>query len=153
MKSATSTGGAMSITAAAHRAGSVVVPGDKSVSHRALLLSAMAQGQSTISGLSSGDDVLRTKHMIGALGAQVSERGTNLVIDGPLGGLTATHDPLDCGNSGTAMRLLAGVCAGLTGTSVLVGDASLSSRPMDRVAAPLEAMGARVGVGARDDGG
>jgi len=126
--------------------GRVRVPGDKSVSHRALLVGALASGRSTVRGLSDGDDVARTATALRAMGAEISD-GT--VRGGP-DVLRAPDAPLDLGNSGTTMRLLAGVAAGRPGTSVLTGDASLSRRPMDRVAVPLRLMGAEVeGTGPR----
>jgi 3-phosphoshikimate 1-carboxyvinyltransferase len=130
--------------------GSVRVPGDKSISHRALLLAALADGESSITGLSDGDDVHRTLVGIRALGADVSEDDGTVSVTGGRGRLHAATEPLDLGNSGTGMRLFAGVVAGLDGTTVLTGDSSLISRPMDRVAEPLELMGATVvGHGAR----
>lgn len=129
--------------------GTIRPPGDKSISHRALLLSAMATGESTILGISHGDDVWRTAAAVAALGAEVDERD-GVVHVRSTGTLRAAVAPLDCGNSGTGMRLLAGVVAAIPGRHVLVGDASLSSRPMDRVARPLEAMGATLeGAGDR----
>lgn len=128
--------------------GSVRVPGDKSISHRALMLAALADGLSTITGLSDGDDVRRTAAAIVALGATVvatvEEGAQTVAVRGGSFRLRAPADPIDLGNSGTGCRLLAGLVAGLDGTTVLTGDRSLSSRPMDRVAAPLERMGARV---------
>jgi 3-phosphoshikimate 1-carboxyvinyltransferase len=126
--------------------GRVRVPGDKSVSHRALIVGALATGTSRVRGLSDGDDVVRTAASLRALGAHIDEG----VINGGAGRLHAAAGPLDAGNSGTTMRLLCGVVAGMPWTTVLTGDASLSARPMDRVAVPLRAMGARVaGTGAR----
>jgi 3-phosphoshikimate 1-carboxyvinyltransferase len=122
--------------------GTVRTPGDKSISHRVLLIGALAPGTSTVRGLSDGDDVLRTMAAVSALGARVSRRGAEVRVEG--GSLSPPPGPVDCGNSGTGMRLLAGVAAGLSGGTVLVGDESLSSRPMDRVAVPLRAMGATV---------
>jgi len=125
--------------------GGVEVPGDKSLSHRALLLAAVADGTSVIRGLSDGDDVRRTAAAVGALGATVETTpvgGTRVT-----GGRRLIHapgGPLDLGNSGTTMRLLAGLVAGFDVTVVLTGDASLSGRPMDRVARPLRLMGASV---------
>ncbi len=120
--------------------GRVRVPGDKSVSHRALLLGAMASGVSRVRGISDGDDVARTAAALRAMGARI---GDGLVSGGP-GGLHAPPGPLDVGNSGTTMRLLAGVVAGRPWTTELTGDPSLSARPMDRVALPLRRMGAEV---------
>jgi 3-phosphoshikimate 1-carboxyvinyltransferase len=126
--------------------GRVRVPGDKSVSHRALLLGALAEGTSHVRGLSDGDDVGRTAGALRALGARIGGDS----VEGGRHRLHAPSEPLDAGNSGTTMRLLAGLLAGHPWTSVLVGDASLSSRPMDRVAVPLRAMGASVeGIGPR----
>ncbi|HWF20607.1 MAG TPA: 3-phosphoshikimate 1-carboxyvinyltransferase [Acidimicrobiales bacterium] len=124
--------------------GSVHVPGDKSISHRALLLAALAEGESTITGLSDGDDVHRTLVAIRALGAEVTEDDGTVRVIGGRARLHSVAEPLDLGNSGTGMRLMAGVLAGIEGTTVLTGDASLMSRPMDRVAEPLEEMGASV---------
>ncbi len=124
--------------------GTIAVPGDKSISHRALLVAALADGRSTIHGLSAGDDVRRTRQAVAALGASVSDNGGSVVVEGGRGRLAPPPAPVDCGNSGTGMRLLAGVAAGLPGATVLAGDESLSSRPMDRIARPLALMGARV---------
>ena len=132
--------------------GSVSVPGDKSISHRALLLAALAEGSSTITGLSDGDDVLRTQQAIVALGARVKRgaKSGKVTVTGGRDRLSAPENEIDLGNSGTGMRLLTGVVAGLPGVSRLTGDASLRSRPMDRVALPLDMMGAEVeGVGER----
>jgi 3-phosphoshikimate 1-carboxyvinyltransferase len=124
--------------------GTLSVPGDKSISHRALLLAALAEGVSTITGLSSGDDVLRTRRAIASLGAEVDDDGPVVRVTGGRSRLGAPHDPVDMGNSGTGLRLLAGVAATLDGTTVLTGDDSLRGRPMDRVAEPLLRMGAGV---------
>jgi len=124
--------------------GSLAVPGDKSISHRALLLAALAEGTSTITGLSAGDDVVRTRLAIAALGAGVEDDSGAVRVEGGRSRLSAPSAPLDLGNSGTALRLLAGIAATLEGTTVLTGDASLRSRPMDRVAEPLGRMGASV---------
>jgi 3-phosphoshikimate 1-carboxyvinyltransferase len=126
--------------------GGVSVPGDKSISHRALLLGAVAEGTSEIRGLSDGDDVRRTAATVRALGATVE--GTR--ISGGTDRINAASEPLDVGNSGTTIRLVAGLVAGWDFTTTLRGDASLSSRPMDRVAIPLGLMGAHVtGTGER----
>lgn len=132
--------------------GSTPVPGDKSISHRALLLAALAEGTSVLTGLSEGDDVVRTRRAVAALGAGVRCDPTTgtVTVEGGRGRLVAPPDAIDLGNSGTGMRLLAGVVAGVPGVTRLTGDASLRSRPMDRIADPLERMGARVsGVGER----
>ncbi len=124
--------------------GRLPVPGDKSISHRALLLAALGEGTSTITGLSGGDDVARTERAVGALGAGVQREGTTVTVHGGRSRLRAPSAPLDLGNSGTGLRLLAGVAATLAGTTTLTGDDSLRSRPMDRVALPLSRMGAEL---------
>jgi len=124
--------------------GTLAVPGDKSVSHRALLLAALAEGTSTVTGLSAGDDVARTRTAITALGADVTEEGGTVTVHGGRSRLHPPADPLDLGNSGTGLRLLAGVVATLPGSTTLTGDDSLKNRPMDRVAGPLVQMGAGV---------
>jgi len=132
--------------------GTVRVPGDKSVSHRALLLGAMARGESVVRGLSDGGDVARTAAAVTALGARVDTDAASAttVVSGGTSQWREPTGPLDMGNSGTTMRLLAGVVAGQPFTTELTGDASLSRRPMDRVAVPLRLMGATVeGTGER----
>jgi 3-phosphoshikimate 1-carboxyvinyltransferase len=124
--------------------GSVSVPGDKSGSHRALMLSALASGTSTIEGLSPGLDVAATSTIMVQLGATRLDEGSTVTIDGPEHGLQSSSHELDCGNSGTSMRLLAGLVSGVNGVHALVGDESLSKRPMDRVAIPLNLMGATI---------
>lgn len=131
--------------------GDVEVPGDKSISHRALVLGAIADGDSVVRGLSGGEDVRCTESAVASLGAVVRDddgepRGSRdhvTVITG-CPGLHAAEGPIDCGNSGTGMRLLAGLVAGYGFATVLAGDTSLSSRPMDRIADPLTKMGAFV---------
>ncbi len=130
------------VTGGSPLTGTLAVPGDKSISHRALLLAALADGTSTITGLSAGDDVARTQQAIGALGAGVTEDAGTVSVAGGRSRLHAPGQPLDLGNSGTAMRLIAGLVAGLAGTTTLTGDGSLRGRPMDRVAEPLGRMGA-----------
>jgi 3-phosphoshikimate 1-carboxyvinyltransferase len=123
--------------------GEAPIPGDKSGSHRALILGAMAQGTTRISGLLESDDVLATARAVAALGATVERVAPGeWRVTGAR--WTAPAAAVDCGNSGTAARLLLGACAGVDGLVVtLTGDASLSRRPMRRVTAPLERMGAR----------
>ena len=118
------------------------VPGDKSISHRALIIGALAAGTSTVRGLSTGDDVRRTRQAAEALGAEIEDVDGGIQISG--GMLVEPPGPLDLGNSGTSMRLLAGVCAAEPIEVVLTGDESLRSRPMDRVGDPLRLMGATV---------
>ena len=121
--------------------GRISVPGDKSISHRVLMLAALADGASTVRGLSDGGDVACTRRIIEALGADVVDAGDGTIsISG--GRLEAVDHPLDVGNSGTGIRLLAGLLAGLPFRSVLDGDASIRRRPMDRVLDPLRLMGA-----------
>ena len=120
--------------------GTIQVPGDKSISHRALILGAIAEGESNARALSQGADVGSTAGCMRALGVEVE--GSRIAGVGMLG-LRAAAEPLDCGNSGTTMRLLAGLLAAQDFESELVGDESLSRRPMDRVIKPLTEMGAR----------
>lgn len=130
--------------------GSIRVPGDKSISHRALILNAIADGPARISGLSSGADVASTLACLRALGVAA---GAEEVRGKGFGGLQQASAPLDCGNSGTTMRLLAGLLAGCGFESTLVGDESLSARPMERIVEPLRRMGAHAEVGPLRVGG
>jgi 3-phosphoshikimate 1-carboxyvinyltransferase len=127
--------------------GAVRVPGDKSISHRALILGALAVGPTRISGLLEGEDVLNTAKAMRALGARVERTGDFawLVHGVGVAGFAQPQAPLDFGNSGTGCRLVMGAVAGCPITAVFDGDASLRSRPMRRVLDPLELMGARVG--------
>jgi 3-phosphoshikimate 1-carboxyvinyltransferase len=120
--------------------GTVKVPGDKSISHRALILGAIASGDSTVHGLSMGADVESTASCLRALGVEITD-GT--VHGRGMHGFQAPAGPLDCGNSGTTMRLLSGVLAAQDFETELLGDESLSRRPMDRIVRPLLEMGAR----------
>ena len=137
---------------AAALAGAIAVPGDKSISHRALMFGALALGETRITGLLEGEDVLRTAAAMRALGAEVIQDGPGAwrVAGRGVGGLTEPADVLDMGNSGTAARLLCGVLATHPFFSVLTGDASLRRRPMRRVTDPLAATGA--GFAAREGG-
>lgn len=130
--------------------GRVDVPGDKSVSHRALMLAALAEGRSHVRGFLEGDDTRATARILQQLGVRIDTPapGQRVVHGVGLHGLRAPTGVLDCGNSGTGMRLLAGLLAGQAFNSELVGDASLSRRPMRRVTEPLEAMGARIDTAA-----
>ena len=125
--------------------GTIRVPGDKSISHRALMFGALAVGQTRIVGLLEGEDVLRTAAAMRALGAEVVQEGHGAwrVAGRGVGGLVEPADVLDMGNSGTAARLLAGILASHPFFSVLTGDASLRRRPMRRVTDPLAMCGAR----------
>lgn len=125
--------------------GRLSVPGDKSISHRALLLGALATGRSEVEGFLASEDCLATMAALRSMGVRIEREDHRVVVHGVgLHGLQAASMPLDLGNSGTAIRLLAGVLAGQRFDSELRGDASLMRRPMGRVAAPLNAMGARV---------
>ncbi|MBV6507148.1 MAG: 3-phosphoshikimate 1-carboxyvinyltransferase [Acidimicrobiales bacterium] len=129
--------------------GRIRVPGDKSISHRALLLAALAEGNSTIRGLSRGEDVLHTSAAVASLGALVNHR-TDEVTEVTGGLLREATQVIDVGNSGTGIRLLAGMVAALPFLTVLEGDSSLAGRPMGRVVRPLRQMGAR--IDGREDG-
>jgi 3-phosphoshikimate 1-carboxyvinyltransferase len=118
-------------------------PGDKSISHRALMISALATGESTVHGLSRGHDVLGTASALRSLGIGF-EDDTTVIVHGGADRMVAPSEHLDCGNSGTTIRLLLGLLAGRGIQATLVGDASLTGRPMDRVKVPLELMGASV---------
>jgi 3-phosphoshikimate 1-carboxyvinyltransferase len=123
--------------------GDVAVPGDKSLSHRALLLAAIATGASEIRGFGRSEDTLATAGAIRALGAGVEDDGDVVRVEGAgLRGLAPPAAPVDCANAGTLIRLLAGLLAGQEGAFELVGDESLSRRPLERIAEPLRAMGA-----------
>jgi len=119
------------------------VPGDKSLSHRALILAAMADGESRIAGLGPGADVAATREVLGAVGVEVAD---DVVASPGVGEWTAPGGELDCGNSGTTLRLMAGALAGRPFSSILSGDASLRARPMRRLVAPLTALGASVSL-------
>src|SRR6201992_4371873 len=131
--------------------GKVRVPGDKSISHRALILGALAVGQTRISGLLEGEDVLNTAKSMRALGAKVERTGDFAWTVHGVGvaGFAAPENPLDFGNSGTGCRLVMGAVAGCPITAVFDGDASLRSRPMRRIAGAPEQLGGRGGCGAR----
>jgi 3-phosphoshikimate 1-carboxyvinyltransferase len=125
--------------------GDLAVPGDKSISHRVLLLGALAEGTTEARGFGASADTLATADAIRALGATVELDGEIARVGGVgLHGLTPPAGPIDCGNAGTLMRLLAGILAGQEGRFELTGDESLSRRPLERVAEPLRAMGATV---------
>jgi len=123
--------------------GSISVPGDKSVSHRALLFSALATSPSRVVGLLDAEDVHSTRKAVEALGARVFTEGDAVVVEPPAT-LGEPGDVIDCGNSGTSLRLLCGVLSAVPGLSVLTGDASLRRRPVRRVIEPLRRMGANL---------
>ena len=126
--------------------GHVAVPGDKSISHRAVLVGTVAEGDTRISGFGRSADTEATLAAVRALGANVQEHDVDTVTVSGVGlrGLVAPAVPIECGNAATLMRLLSGILAGQSGRFELVGDESLSARPMERVAEPLRRMGAGV---------
>ena len=130
--------------------GRLRLPGDKSISHRGLLFAALATGRSTLTNLATGDDVAATRSALEALGVAIRGSESVTVNGGGLAAWREPEQPIDCANSGTTMRVLAGALAGRRFLSVLTGDASLRQRPMRRVTDPLRAMGAH--VDGRDDG-
>ncbi len=136
------------VRAAARLRGDLRLPGDKSISHRALMLAALAAGESRIDGAGDGADVRTTAGIVAALGASVERVGTDgrnvsyRVVSPGADGLTEPDGVLDCGNSGTSLRLISGMLAGLPMTTVLDGDASLRRRPVARIIEPLRSMGA-----------
>lgn len=123
--------------------GTLSVPGDKSISHRALILGALASGTTQIEGLLEGEDVLRTAEAMRAFGATVIRESEGRWRVEGRGGLSEPGDVVDCGNSGTGVRLILGAAAGFDLTATFTGDGSLRGRPMGRVLSPLESMGAR----------
>src|SRR6266481_2200579 len=132
---------------AKHFAGGLRLPGDKSISHRYAMLASIAEGKSRLENYSTGADCASTLACIGALGVswQRIDASANVIeIEGRGPALAAPTSPLDCGNSGSTMRMLSGILAGQEFSSELFGDESLSRRPMARIMAPLEMMGAKV---------
>lgn len=125
--------------------GSLRLPGDKSISHRYGMLAAFAEGTSRFSNFSTGADCASTLSCMQALGAKVNRINEQAVeVTGVAGAVTPSQNPLDCGNSGSTMRMISGLLAPQQGYFTLIGDASLSRRPMERIRKPLEAMGARL---------
>ncbi|MDE0152250.1 MAG: 3-phosphoshikimate 1-carboxyvinyltransferase [Gammaproteobacteria bacterium] len=126
--------------------GTLALPGDKSISHRAFLIAALAEGTSRLEGVLDSEDCRATAHALAQMGVDIREvsPGSWVVEGRGPDGLTAPEAPLDLGNSGTAMRLLCGLLAARPFPATLIGDASLSQRPMERVAVPLREMGARI---------
>src|ERR1700726_1464420 len=123
----------------------ITVPGDKSISHRAAIIAALANGVCRLDGFLMGDDCMRTVNALRALGVRIDEAESNaIIVHGKKRVLNPPTAEIDCGNSATTMRLLAGLLAGQTFESHLVGDASLSRRPMARVIEPLREMGADI---------
>ena len=135
----------LTITPAGPLQGTIAVPGDKSITHRAIILSALAEGDSVISAYCRGEDCLNTMRAFQAMGIQIEERPEQLRVRGKgLWGLTEPRQPLDCGNSGTGIRLLTGLLAGQDFFSTLTGDESIRRRPMGRIVKPLREMGAKI---------
>ena len=132
--------------------GEISVPGDKSISHRALILNSVAKGRAVVTGLSDGEDVLSTMGCMRAMGVDIQPSGQPgaVTVQGSGWDLEEPDDALDAGNSGTSMRLLSGILAGQPFLSVINGDASLRTRPMGRIVQPLQQMGASV-MGRRND--
>jgi 3-phosphoshikimate 1-carboxyvinyltransferase len=125
--------------------GQLTVPGDKSISHRAAMLAALAEGETRVTNFSTSADCGATLSCLQQLGVELERNGAEVVIHGVgAKGLRRSSEPLDCGNSGTTMRLLSGILAGQDFSSRLTGDESLRSRPMQRIIEPLEMMGAQV---------
>src|SRR2546421_1164885 len=123
----------------------ITVPGDKSISHRAVIIAALSNGVCTLHGFLPSEDCMRTVNAMRALGVKIEQpEPDTLIVHGKKRVLTPPKEEIDCGNSGTTMRLLAGLLAGQTFESRLVGDAALSRRPMDRVITPLRKMGANI---------
>ncbi|MGY8797124.1 MAG: 3-phosphoshikimate 1-carboxyvinyltransferase, partial [Woeseiales bacterium] len=125
------------------RSGETTVPGDKSISHRALMLGSIANGQTRIKGFLAGEDCLATLAALRQMGVEIEQQASDEVLINGVGlrGLSAPDSQLDMGNSGTAMRLFAGLLAGQDFNAELSGDESLSQRPMNRVIKPLGMMG------------
>lgn len=123
----------------------ITVPGDKSISHRAAIVGALSNGICHLRGFLPSDDCMHTVNALRALGIEIEQpEPTELIVHGKKRVLTPAAGEIDCGNSGTAMRLLAGLLAGQPFESKLVGDASLSRRPMERIITPLRKMGANI---------
>ena len=126
--------------------GTTTIPGDKSLTHRAIILTALAEGTSTIVGYCQGEDCLNTMRAFQGLGIPITQSPTELTVCGKgFWGLSEPSAPIDCGNSGTGIRLLTGLLAGQDFFSILTGDDSIRRRPMGRVVKPLREMGAVIG--------
>jgi len=133
------------ITAPSEIRGTIVIPGDKSISHRSLMFGSLALGTSRITGILESDDISSTISCLRLLGADIRVDGEDVLVTGKgLEGLAEPSVPLDCGNSGTTARLLSGIIAGLPFSSILTGDDSLRSRPMARIIDPLTRLGASI---------
>ena len=152
MSTATPSSPSRAISRPASLGGVLSVPGDKSISHRSMILNAIAQGDALVQGLSGGDDVLSTMHCLQAMGVSIEPAGApgSYTVKGRGPQLAEPSDILDAGNSGTSMRLLSGILASQSFVSIITGDDSLRSRPMQRVVHPLKQMGAQI-MGRQND--
>src|SRR2546430_6166186 len=137
-------GSTVVIRPARNVSGSLRLPGDKSISHRYAMLAGIAEGKTRLENFSTGADCASTLACLKALGVNWKRNGSTVELDGRGAKLRAPTVPLDCGNSGSTMRMLSGLLAGQDFSSELVGDESLSRRPMARIITPLELMGARI---------
>lgn len=125
--------------------GTIRVPGDKSISHRAIIFGSVSEGVTRIKGLLRSEDVLSTIKAFRQMGVRIDDKGEEIIVTGVgFKGLKGPNEQLDMGNSGTSMRLIAGVLAGQSFEAILIGDDSLSKRPMDRIVTPLTHMGAKL---------
>jgi 3-phosphoshikimate 1-carboxyvinyltransferase len=138
---------AVTLRPARNLAGSLRLPGDKSISHRYAMLAALAEGASELENFSTGADCASTLACLRALGCPIEREQNRVRLRGAGSALAPPRQELDCGNSGSTMRMLAGILAGQSFPSVLLGDASLSRRPMQRIIAPLQQMGAAISAG------
>lgn len=135
----------MKIKAATRLEGKIELPGDKSISHRAGMLASIAEGTTRITNFAASEDCASTLKCMESLGVKIERNGNDVTIEGRgKNGLQASPEPLDCGNSGTTIRLLSGILAGQSFSSTMIGDESLSGRPMKRIIGPLGEMGAVV---------
>ncbi|MGA8492805.1 MAG: 3-phosphoshikimate 1-carboxyvinyltransferase [Terriglobales bacterium] len=148
--SAQTTDSAVVVRPARNIAGALRLPGDKSISHRYAMLAAIAEGTTRLENFSTGADCASTLSCLAGLGVEFQRKGNAVLIHGHGPQLRAPKMPLDCGNSGSTMRMLSGILAGQEFSCELMGDESLSRRPMARIISPLEAMGAKI---AATDGG
>ena len=136
----------LSINRPASLGGVISVPGDKSISHRSMILNSIANGEALIQGLSDGQDVLSTMHCLQAMCVSIEHTGItgSYTVKGRGSQLEEPSNILDAGNSGTSMRLLSGILASQSFISIITGDGSLRSRPMQRIVQPLQHMGAQI---------
>ena len=125
--------------------GEILIPGDKSISHRSIMCAALAEGDSIIRGFLKGEDCIATLDAFSKMGVNIDQHNNEIVVHGVgLQGLKKPNSEINLGNSGTSMRLMSGLLSGQSFSSTLKGDASLSSRPMERIVTPLTAMGANI---------